>query len=236
MEWEKVISMIEFPERHLRNSERGLFLVEQSIDFIVDRYHRISPPQNRKKSYIELRTYFLDDLSYRMDFEECLVGYISGKAEKFRGLPQNTGTIFSCKNYLVSGDYLFWNHPIVIQPDRKHLARIPCPMGNILITSHSLDQFMWRGERSEVMNRNYPGCFTTQRKAILVLYSYLRSAVEVSRQNFATQVVKHNGIPARYFTNQGWIFVIDENNTLRTCYEKGKIAKAGYTLISSAEE
>lgn len=99
----------------------------------------------------------------------------------------------------------------------------------IVISEHAFQQ--WRDRGASHFKEGWKG---TKSHAMRHLIALLKTSSVVRRSNRVTQFFKH-GKEAVYRTSQGWIFVIEKPNTLKTCYFKGNIKSHGYEFVEGSD-
>ena len=57
------------------------------------------------------------------------------------------------------------------------------------------------------------------RDRIMVLYEQLEKAVPAKRKKHVLQIIKY-GEQAEYYARSGFIYVLENGNVFKTCYEK----------------
>jgi hypothetical protein len=122
----------------------------------------------------------------------------------------------------------------VLRPSKINgcVAQVVTSFGDVDITKHAWKKFSERviiskRLRNESCKKKYH--FFSKRECLRMLIKKFKGSVKVKRANEIFQLFKYNFVRAEYYTNSGWIFVV-ENSLLKTTYEKGLIKKAGYTV------
>lgn len=132
---------------------------------------------------------------------------------------------------VAAGGNVLWESPEYrgIPGFNPETAQIEGPAGGSVtfeVTKHAFSQWLERGPGT---GGNFPESGPgNKRKAMEYMVDLMRRSRQVRRQNRGMQVIRHKK-PARYFTAEGWIFVVQENpDVLITCYFKGNIRAHGY--------
>jgi hypothetical protein len=120
----------------------------------------------------------------------------------------------------------------VLTNDTRSAVRLMKENIPVSISRHAWQRFHERAPESKSLGRLYSRKGYGSRRSLDLMIAMFRTAAAVGRQNAPQQAVKY-GSDARYYAQSGWVFVVDETETLRTCYEKGKISEAGYTVLGS---
>ena len=103
---------------------------------------------------------------------------------------------------------------------------IHCGSNTYTLTKHAFKQWLQRGP---VRMRTFPD---GRADALQLLIDMVTGAKRVTRANHLKQFFKHGGKDANYLSSEGWIFVLEEGDLLKTCYYKGDINQHGYTKIA----
>jgi predicted transcriptional regulator len=97
------------------------------------------------------------------------------------------------------------------------------PHGKLSITLHALKRYK---ERKKKKKKGAPIS-----QYVKNMKSNLQNSVQVHRKNNVKQILKYNFTCAKYLMFENWIFVVDEDDRVATCYSKGmNPLKCGYSL------
>ncbi|MBW3002541.1 hypothetical protein KY338_05275 [Candidatus Woesearchaeota archaeon] len=135
------------------------------------------------------------------------------------------GRMFDCSNYIHPRDPLIVGK-ITLKLTDKLIATFHMNDREIDITYHGFIAFSRRACNTLMKNGTFK---KAQRDRLMLLYHQLKESSEVIRKNSVLQIIEH-GEKAEYRTCKGFIYVIENSELFKTCYQKDDLNIAGYKI------
>ena len=221
------------PAKMVRITKGGLFVAYKWISKLIDQYQLIDPLASRQDIKKWLWQLTKGEITYLIDGDTCVFGII------IPSLPLVEAIGWHSLDHIVSGaQMLLADDPIFhegggiglpIQP--RCLARFKVGDEMYHISIHAFNRFIERAHANSRLRKLKGFDFVNRRGYLLLLYHLLSKSQLVSRNNAPLQYLRHEFRRASYRTYAGWLFVILEDNTVITLYDKGNPIKAGYRHI-----
>jgi len=218
------------PERHGRNIPRGLFLQRASLAPLTQKaefFLGLKRKEGRKivRDEIERITkgvkHYLIEPHAGPEIEPILIwtGHILPTSKPVAGYPVSTGDIISCTKSILPQDPTFANRSeINLYPNAEHTAEFIYDNESFMVHRHAFDRFVQQArnpmgpDRKKIINLG--DCLNS-------FYKLFKNARPVTRKNGVFQALRH-GKRTEYRANQNLVFVIENDNVIKTCYEKEK--------------
>jgi hypothetical protein len=171
---------------------------------------------------------YLVSMHHQKDYEERF------PKNKFKRIP---GKVICCSNYVHPKDPLFGNKSIIMRPDDENIAIFKIRSKEIYISYHGFKKFAVRicKNNPHKLKKKYNVYLNALRDRIMTLYNQLEQADPVARKNHVLQIIKH-GEQAEYYTYSGIIYILENGNVFKTCYEQDDMNKAGYKKMKNPFE
>ncbi|MBW2986335.1 hypothetical protein KY333_03110 [Candidatus Woesearchaeota archaeon] len=221
----KINNVADILANHLRSIDRAVStkeLKEQLSAVLENKHgpHYFEYSNTSNKNDILINVGYLVLMQYQKGYEEIF------PKNKFKRIP---GKVICCSNYVHPKDPLFGNKSIIMHPDDENIAIFKIRGKEIYISYHGFKNFTVRicKNNPHKLKKKYNVYLKALRDRIMTLYNQLEQAVPVTRKNHVLQIIKH-GERAEYYTCRGIIYVLENGNVFKTCYEKDDLNKAGY--------
>lgn len=215
-----LIERIARPERHARIVKDGLFIREESIDYIAKEYCEMintTPLNPEQARYITPE--FSIPLTYLEDPQFCWTGiYIPfhpiKELPKTQKIPESQGGIYSCEFYLSSRDpYLQESKNILLLPGQPNTVLISTNYGIYTITPKLLEPFCTTIRRSIRSRKMFSSKFKTRRECVQALESILRQSIRIRPKS--KSIPQGLGTPeCIYRHSHGWYFAFHQNTLI----------------------
>ncbi len=224
--------------KYARAIEEGLFLDERLFCSLAN---KLVYNLGIKALYKTARKLALERLVSLSSNEEhylaeadnnCLVGYIfndEGESWNNSNFVRSEGELISCRKELHTLDYWFRNSSsIKLFPNPNQIASFSIKDGIFYVDNHAFSQYINRVKESIPDEKVKKWKLDTKRGCLMSLFNKFKESIPVDRRNAALQIMKYDFERADYRATKDCVFVIVENNVLKTCYYKGNVFRAGY--------
>ncbi len=211
-----LLEKIANPERHARIAQGGLFLKEQSIDYIAREYCALLKINILRPEQIRSVTpEFQAPLCYLEDPEFCWTGkyipIIESQLQKAKlYIPESSGKIFSCAYYLSPRDPYLQQSPRIQLLTGDNIAIIRTVKKEYVISRVVFNVFATKLQRSFRSRRMFSSTFNTRRECIQALESLLICSKRASRTRMSIpEEIKKD--QRTYRTSHGWYFAFKDD-------------------------
>ena len=158
---------------------------------------------------------------------------LSMEGEIPRGIPEVGGRIISCRGFLHPQDPLLGEGQISLTGNKYFPFRFNTKHGEYSVSDHAFSKFCERALDSEYFKRTSNVDLDTRRGLVKLLFKEFQGSVPTQRRNVALQTINHGFQKSDYRTNHGWIYVVENGNVLKTCYNKKNPGRRGYVIEKS---
>lgn len=211
-----LLEKIANPERHARIAQGGLFLKEQSIDYIAREYCVLLKIDILRPEQIRSVTpEFQAPLCYLEDPEFCWTGkYIPLKEQQLQKaklyIPESSGKIFSCAYYLSPRDPYLQQSPRIQLLTGDNIAIIRTVKKEYVISRAIFNEFATILQKSIKSRIMFSSTFNTRRECMQALESLLRCSRRVSKTSMSIpEHIKKD--QRKYKTAHGWYFAFKDD-------------------------
>ncbi len=226
-------SLIPVQKRCCFLTNKGLFVLEEGLQELARIYGEYYSKVNSgkfvkitifKKELSQLcedvQYYLLKDLQNKAD-TLVAVGYLF-RDDKYRKklasyCPVVNYRVVSSREFLHCLDPLLIANPLVETCDnsKQVLFKVRIKQRSVAVSPHAYKRFI----------ENYQKFFSPksdrgQRDYLSKFLKVFKKAQSAKRENSLQQKLKHSFVEAEYLVRNGWIFIIEANGFMRTCYYK----------------
>jgi hypothetical protein len=234
----QAIEYIEKKERHFRIGPSGLLMRTGSRNYVASRLAQRARDARDgilgKKDSREL----LDSMNKGQFYIEAPWFWVANLLDTTppfpEDIPEAEGRVLSCQEFLHPQDPIFGGGMIFTGED-EYPIRLNTKHGEYDLSNHAFKRFCDRAPDSEQLWQAVESCSNTKRGLVRLLLKQFNGSFPVERKNSASQIIKHGFRPTEYRMNKNWIYVVEDGDKIKTCYEKEDPNAAGYRKVQTQE-